>query len=1434
MKDLMTRKIVLGMLMVLVLAFGGQDIADAVVPPNNGTEYGTVRISETDADRQAFTTADNVTITLSLAGERTNIAENIRIVASSGIDLRIGTNYLTNNVTLTEVAADDGTTAEYSYVDRYSGKHTATSTATLTGEFISKGKKTITISGTNYWDHDSDGNTALQARNWSYIYVYYVSESVSTKTTAVSLAGLRNGYATGFAGTPRIKIHTGDNQHYRVQYTVTGGTLTLAASDFTAPAFTSGSYTSSAFDVYLTLPATTTATVTAQVDGSSVTTQGAYIYRQPTLIPLTGTITTDAGSKGTPGQLGQQIADAITATVQDGNGTGVSGILVKFTVRDSSQAGGDLVFPGTGTPAGILVGSNNRVQLDTNDNVITGAPPVTGKTLYVRTVDGTATVNFILGTAGEQEVSVTAVGQTRKVSAYTEAAGSGLELIEEGIQSRDGKYDLFVRVEKDGETVGAGYLVEFSTISPSVLTNTPIAGTGAVTGTVVTELTDDRGIAYVIYDPKGTSGTLRVSAKLPEQGTVGTADTPEVVADQLILNVSGGSVTPPRQPDQPQQAPTDAITFNLGTSITGNTGDEVTLEARVRDRDGFPVPRVPVTFTISDSDVGSLSVSSGDTNSNGVVRTVLTLRDEDGTITATATGYDTAQADITIEPAASDLQVASGGGQTGTPGSTLPSPFVVRFEDTEGDPIVGARISFTVETGGGSLSNSTDTTDSEGEAETTLTLGTVGMRNTVRASVDSAQYPGISSITFTAEAARGPEAVVIAGGDGQIGQIGRLLDEDLSVQVVDGNDDGVSGILVRFRISEGRGRLSRNSARTDNNGYAEIGFTPTADGEAVVEAYSTGLSSAFFTINTGDPPADILKVSGDNQSGSPGSRLANPFVVEVIDENDDPVSDVTITFAVTAGGGSLSVTSVTTNGTGRAQTYLRLGDDIGENTVVASVSGLSDRVTFTARTGAEILVSAAQRPPMYWISRANGKLHRLVDDEVENLAPNIDNILSLTVDTQNQLLYWTRQTAQSKSAIQRAGLNGRGVITLQTSLTLMTSIAVDSTGTTLYWADILGKIKSRPVQGNRVTLLAQNLSSPTGLVWANNYLYWGEATGQIRRMNLRNNRRTIETITTGSGEPVSLAVQSGRVYWTEISGNAAQLNRVNTNGTGVEVLKTLVGSRRVWVDVDGSASKLYLTRASKLERRGLSGRSTVTLVSGLASPGSLVLGGELSAGPPVVSQPTQPPQPTQPTDNSKYDVNGDGTVDLLDVIAPLVQPNNMKNDVNGDGVVDIRDTQEIDANRDAAVAAPSLDIDVKALDINFDRVQEQIETLLASGDMSITTQRALLYLQHLLASARPDETVLLANYPNPFNPETWIPYHLAESTDVRVNIYDAQGTLVRVLPLGHQTAGYYTSRSRAAYWDGRNALGERVASGIYFYQLQTDAVSPMRKMVILK
>lgn len=101
-------------------------------------------------------------------------------------------------------------------------------------------------------------------------------------------------------------------------------------------------------------------------------------------------------------------------------------------------------------------------------------------------------------------------------------------------------------------------------------------------------------------------------------------------------------------------------------------------------------------------------------------------------------------------------------------------------------------------------------------------------------------------------------------------------------------------------------------------------------------------------------------------------------------------------------------------------------------------------------------------------------------------------------------------------------------------------------------------------------------------------------------------------------------------------------------------------------------------------------------------------------------------------------------------------------------------------------------------------------------------------------AAPPEATVMLPNYPNPFNPETWIPYRLAAPAEVTLTIYSADGKLVRTLALGHQATGVYQSKDRAAYWDGRNGLGEPVASGLYFYTFTAGDFTATGKMLILK
>ena len=209
----------------------------------------------------------------------------------------------------------------------------------------------------------------------------------------------------------------------------------------------------------------------------------------------------------------------------------------------------------------------------------------------------------------------------------------------------------------------------------------------------------------------------------------------------------------------------------------------------------------------------------------------------------------------------------------------------------------------------------------------------------------------------------------------------------------------------------------------------------------------------------------------------------------------------------------------------------------------------------------------------------------------------------------------------------------------------------------------------------------------------------------------------------------------------------------------------------------------------------------------------------------------------QPKPHGTGDVNGDGVVNVQDLV--LVASNLGKTgenvaDVNGDGVVNVQDLVLVAGKFGDVAAAPA----AWRKTLNGTLTRREVQQWLAEARQSAYTdpvsQRGVLFLEALLAALTPKETALLANYPNPFNPETWIPYQLQQSADVQVSIYNQSGVLVRELLMGHQVAGRYTSRVRAAYWDGRNAFGEPVASGLYFYTLTAGDFSATRKMLILK
>ena len=198
------------------------------------------------------------------------------------------------------------------------------------------------------------------------------------------------------------------------------------------------------------------------------------------------------------------------------------------------------------------------------------------------------------------------------------------------------------------------------------------------------------------------------------------------------------------------------------------------------------------------------------------------------------------------------------------------------------------------------------------------------------------------------------------------------------------------------------------------------------------------------------------------------------------------------------------------------------------------------------------------------------------------------------------------------------------------------------------------------------------------------------------------------------------------------------------------------------------------------------------------------------------------------------DVNRDGVVSILDLILVAQQlgqrvPPDSPVDINGDGVVNIFDIVPIAQGIASASAAP-----IGAESVDAAMIEAWIAQARLEDDGSLAFKQGIANLEKLLASLIPEVTALLANYPNPFNPETWIPYQLAESGEVTLKIYDMNGKIVRRLEVGYKAAGMYRSRSRAVYWDGRNGLGEQLASGVYFYTLTAGEFSATRRMLILK
>ena len=379
---------------------------------------------------------------------------------------------------------------------------------------------------------------------------------------------------------------------------------------------------------------------------------------------------------------------------------------------------------------------------------------------------------------------------------------------------------------------------------------------------------------------------------------------------------------------------------------------------------------------------------------------------------------------------------------------------------------------------------------------------------------------------------------------------------------------------------------------------------------------------------------------------------------------------------------------------------------------------------------------------------------------------------------------------------------------------------------------IFGKTRGSPIHAYEMESLTTpfirnyNLRDLTGFEFATNLTSLN--LGSARSGNNWYNNNSLADLTSLAGMTKLEKLDLDRASITNLSGLEGLTN-----------LKTLDLTRNSVTDISALAGLTSLTELYL-------GGNTITDVSPLSELTNLTIlylwGNPIEDTSPLCTLQDQNPDLELDIDIIcgpyalfMQDFNNDDHVNLSDLffLLTLLFYSTNDGDINNDGNIDFLDLVSAaeSLTESTTSSAPSLAF---AHTFSLETVQDWIDMAHAVDDGSLAFQEGIANLKRFLAVMRPAKTELFANYPNPFNPETWIPYHLAHPADVTLTIYDTTGVLIRRLDLGHQPAGYYTDKTQAVYWDGRNNLGEPVGSGVYFYHLQVGDFSATRKLVILK
>ena len=687
----------------------------------------------------------------------------------------------------------------------------------------------------------------------------------------------------------------------------------------------------------------------------------------------------------------------------------------------------------------------------------------------------------------------------------------------------------------------------------------------------------------------------------------------------------------------------------------------------------------------------------------------------------------------------------------------------------DGSPASGQTVIFRVfpDDGLTSLSTTSATTDSNGQAQTTLSLTGDSSESQYQVIAELANGEGNAPASAVAVRTVSDGAQVSFSMDVWSHLPQKAGDSIKCILRLWRNDGtGVSGRTVTFSLSpdDGTASLSTTSATTDSNGSAQTTLVLGSDASGrytVTATLDDGKSVSAFTksvLNSGSSPgsgSSDFRVAMRTDPPNPGGNRTFTAIVWDIHGND--ASGQTVTFSVSPNDGtvSLSSTTGTTDSKGEASTTLiTRSDSSGSYTVTATLDD-GNSISSSVTIGASSSPSPTDPNP---------------DPPVEiNPPPEVVQI------SQEQ------QTAREGSTGNTDAPEGS---------TGNTDAPEGSTGNTDAPEGPTGNTQGTP---SSVLVVSIPVISKTVLDSGESF--------------------TISVTVENSGE--SLSPETILRYY---------------RGSGVGVIGTEVGKKTVSPIAAMGTSDVSVSLTAPDSPGTYLYYACISSVTGASNTGNTCTPNSVQ-----LTVRGEPQDTSEPQGTSKYDVNEDGAVDIEDaaLVVAALGTNTAKYDVNGDGSVGYDDLVLIIQNRQGAAGAPSV-IGMKFTAAQIDRIEAQVALLAATNDRSTAAMQTLAYLRSLIAVARPEQTQLLANYPNPFNPETWIPYRLAAAAHVTLTIYDLNGQVVRRLALGHQAAGIYQSRSRAAYWDGKNAFGEPVASGLYFYTLSAGDFTATRKMLIRK